>query len=225
MKLIGYIRVSSQIQVDEGYSLEEQEKKIRDYCRSNNHIVDFIFDKAESGKKENYKLRKGYNELWRVINEYDGIIVASFNRFGRSFLGLLEDIEKLRALNKQFISLREGITDIYSPSGKLMIGVFSTIAEFQIENMKEARQAGYKFALEHPELRKAGKKPIGHPKMQLNNDLIKLYKAGMSKRLLCDTFKMSLPTLNLRLKEAGLSRQIVRKKEVIVRKVGEENGN
>ena len=200
-KLIGYIRVSSDIQVQKGVSLEEQTETIQKWCKDHNYIVDLIYDKGQSGKKENYKLREGYNKIWRDIDNYDGLIVASFNRLGRSFYGLLEDIEKLSNMKKEFISIRENITDISSPTGKLIINIFSAIAQFQIENMREARYAGYKYLFEHPESKKIGKKNIGHPRKEISSEVINDLKNGVKKEVITKKYNISLPTLNLRLKE------------------------
>ena len=52
IKVVGYKRVSTELQREDGYSLEYQEKEIIQYCRDNQlELVGIYGDEAKSGTK------------------------------------------------------------------------------------------------------------------------------------------------------------------------------
>lgn len=84
MKLVGYLRVSTASQVDDGQGLEIQEETIRGWARRHNHrIVRWYRDEGVSGSSES---REGLEDALMAIkfNGADGIAVASLDRLARS---------------------------------------------------------------------------------------------------------------------------------------------
>lgn len=50
-KAFGYIRVSTALQVEDGYSLDDQENRIRQHVKANDMaLVDIYRDEGKSGK-------------------------------------------------------------------------------------------------------------------------------------------------------------------------------
>lgn len=128
--VVGYIRVSSQEQVDVGVSLERQEALIRSYAKSKGYSkVEIIADRGISGFKDD---RPGFQELRDLClsGRVQTVIVADLSRLSRSVRSTLAFIEDV--LNKggiDFISLSQNI-DTTTPIGKMFLMFSSMMAQF-----------------------------------------------------------------------------------------------
>ncbi len=115
-KAIGYIRVSTQEQVDIGQSLRRQEEAIKDYCRYKKVEVSFISDQGISGFKDS---RPGYQELIKLCSQkkVDTVVVYELSRLSRSVRSTLAFVEDMVDRNGiEFVSLKEEI-DTTTPMG------------------------------------------------------------------------------------------------------------
>lgn len=144
----GYIRVSTVMQVNDGFSLEAQEYRIAQECKKNNlFLKSFFIDRGISGKSIDN--RNGLKELRNEIKENEWIIIASVSRLARNtkeFLGLVEEIENKSA----HLIVMDLNLDITSPSGKLVLTFMASQAQFERELTSER----VKSVLDH--LRKNG---------------------------------------------------------------------
>jgi site-specific DNA recombinase len=99
MQAIGYVRVSTDRQAEQGVSLEAQEAKIRAMATVQSaELLDVIVDGGESAKSLN---RPGLQRLLELFNagKVEAVIVAKLDRMTRSvkdLCGLLELFEKRR---------------------------------------------------------------------------------------------------------------------------------
>ena len=66
----------------------------------------------------------------------DVVVVWRFDRFGRNLRHLVTSIEELAATGVSFVSMGESI-DTSSPTGRLLLGVFGSFAEFEQERIRE----------------------------------------------------------------------------------------
>jgi DNA invertase Pin-like site-specific DNA recombinase len=86
MKVIAYLRVSTERQVKDGYGLADQEKQIRAWCKANgHHLVRVVEDDAKSGTLEAAE-RPGLLDVLKAIRsgEADGIIMRDLDRIART---------------------------------------------------------------------------------------------------------------------------------------------
>lgn len=60
---------------------------------------------------------------------FDAVLVYRYDRFARSLKHLVNALEEFRSLGIEFISLHEGV-DTSTPNGRLIFGIFASIAEF-----------------------------------------------------------------------------------------------
>ena len=84
MKVIGYVRVSTQEQADGGVSLAAQESKVRAYASLHDlDLVEVIIDAGESAKTIK---RPGLQNALAMLKrgEASGMIVAKLDRLSRS---------------------------------------------------------------------------------------------------------------------------------------------
>jgi site-specific DNA recombinase len=105
---IGYIRVSTKQQIS-GNSLSYQKEAIEPYCESNYiDLVNIYSDEGFSAYKERPQFKTGINQI-RTNPRINGIIVNELSRFGRSTIELIQLINEINQLGKQFVSIKESI--------------------------------------------------------------------------------------------------------------------
>lgn len=132
MKKVGiYIRVSTQEQANEGYSIQAQKERLISYCKAKDwHIVDIYTDGGYSGSNLD---RPGIQKLIADIEKIDMVLVYKLDRLSRSqkdTLYLIEDI--FLKNNVDFVSMNESF-DTSTPFGRAMIGILSVFAQLERE--------------------------------------------------------------------------------------------
>src|SRR5271167_1172678 len=136
MQTIGYVRVSTDRQAEQGVSLEAQEAKIRAMATVRSaELLDVIVDGGESAKSLN---RPGLQRLLTLINagEVQTVIVAKLDRLTRSvkdLCGLLELFEKRKVA---LISVAESL-DTGSAAGRLVITIMGAVSQWEREAIGE----------------------------------------------------------------------------------------
>ncbi len=71
----------------------------------------------------------------------DAVVVYRYDRFARSLRQLVNSLEEFRALGIDFVSLHEGV-DTSTPNGRLIFGIFASIAEFERELIRDRVRSG-----------------------------------------------------------------------------------
>jgi DNA invertase Pin-like site-specific DNA recombinase len=75
----------------------------------------------------------------------DVLLVWRFDRFARSLANLVNSLEELRGLGVDFASYQENI-DTTSAQGKMLFGIFASIAEFERALIVDRINAGLRRA-------------------------------------------------------------------------------
>ena len=140
MKRVGcYLRVSTSEQ-----TVENQRNDLRAYCaaRGWNNVIEY--SDTASGTRER---RPGLDHLMSEVKSrrVDVVVVAAFDRLGRSVRHLVETLELLRHLDVEFISLREQI-DTGSPLGQAVFTIIAAIAQLERSLIVERVRAGLRRA-------------------------------------------------------------------------------
>ncbi len=136
MLTIGYVRVSTDRQAEQGVSLEAQEAKIRAMATVQGaELLDVIVDGGESAKSLN---RPGLQRLLALVNagKVEAVIVAKLDRLTRSvkdLCGLLELFEKRKVA---LISVAESL-DTGSAAGRLVITIMGAVSQWEREAIGE----------------------------------------------------------------------------------------
>src|SRR5258708_3237716 len=136
MRTIGYVRVSTDRQAEQGISLEAQEAKIRAMATvQGSDLLDVIVDGADSARSLN---RLGLQQLLALVNEgkVQAVIVAKLDRLTRSvkdLCGLLELFEKRKVA---LISVAESL-DTGSAAGRLVITIMAAVSQWEREAIGE----------------------------------------------------------------------------------------
>src|SRR4029077_1485177 len=104
-------------------------------------------DAGVSGAKEH---RPQLDVLLAVCRKrrVDAVVVYRYARFARSLRQLVNALEEFRSLGIDFISLHEGV-DTSTPNGRLVFGIFASIAEFERELIRDRVRSGLALAKSH----------------------------------------------------------------------------
>jgi DNA invertase Pin-like site-specific DNA recombinase len=128
MKTAIYARVST----TNGQDCGMQTRELREFAKRRGWIVAAEYvDKGISGAKE----RRPQLDLLMADakrRKFDSVVVYRYDRFARSLRHLVNVLEEFRSLGIDFISLHEGV-DTSTPNGRLVFGIFASIAEFERE--------------------------------------------------------------------------------------------
>ena len=142
-KAIGYIRVSTEQQVDEGVSLEAQKAKIVAWCKANDYdLVNVYMDAGISGKSMDK--RTGLADALKAVKKDMVLVVYSLSRLARSTQDTLSIADGINKAGADLVSLTERI-DTTGAMGKMM---FTLMAAFnQLE--RDVTSERTKTALQH----------------------------------------------------------------------------
>jgi len=160
MKAAIYGRVSTTAQ-----DTNLQMREVRQFVQRRGwQIAEEYIDKGISGSREKRPaLDKLMSEAKR--RRFDAVVVYRYDRFARSLRHLVNALEEFRALGIEFVSIHEGV-DTSTPNGRLVFGIFASIAEFERELIRARVRSGLAAAkargiqLGRPALRKFTAKEI-----------------------------------------------------------------
>lgn len=130
MKAGLYIRVSTEEQAREGYSIEAQKNKLTAYCQIHDiDIFGYYIDDGISGKSLE---RPRVQELMADIKnkKIDTIVVFKLDRLTRSVKDLLMLMDLFDKHKTKFISLSEQI-DTSSATGRMFVQLLGVFAEWE----------------------------------------------------------------------------------------------
>jgi site-specific DNA recombinase len=137
-----YIRVSTEEQAKQGFSLAAQEDALKNYAQALGYEIFQIYrDEGKSAK--DMKHRPALQMLLKEAEEkkFNAIFVYKLDRFSRSLKDLILTIEKIKEWQVDFISLQDKI-ETASASGKLMFHIISSFAEFERDIISERTRFG-----------------------------------------------------------------------------------
>ena len=127
-KAIGYIRVSTQGQADEGVSLEAQRAKIRAWCELNDAELVAVFEDAGlSGAS--MKGREGLDAALKATGKGMALVCYSISRLARSTRDMLHISEQLDKKGADLVSLTEKI-DTTTAAGRMVFKMLAVLADF-----------------------------------------------------------------------------------------------
>ena len=156
-----YCRVSTGDQ-----TCDNQLRDLREYCRARGwtDVREFI-DTGISGTKER---RPALDKMMAEVKarKVDVVVVAAFDRAGRSVRHLVETLELFRHLGVEFISLRESI-DTGSPLGTAVFTIIAAIAQLERSLIVERVKSGLRRA-------RAEGKRLGRPRLQVSERQLRI---------------------------------------------------
>lgn len=178
-----YIRVSTDVQAEEGYSIEAQKERLTGYCVSKGiKEYEYYIDGGFSGSN----LERP--EIKRLIREaqegkLNCVMVYKLDRLSRSqkdTLYLIEDI--FNPLQIDFVSINESM-DTSTPMGRLMLGILSAFAQLERENIRERTRMGMKQRVKNGLWMGGGRIPFGYDYDSEKGILVPNEQAGIVRKI------------------------------------------
>lgn len=172
MRVVIYVRVSTQEQAKEGYSIQEQIERLQKYCEAMGWIVVKVYtDAGFSGATMD---RPALNQMIREIKagNADKVLVYKLDRLSRSQLDTLYLIEKVfLANNTDFVSMNENF-DTSTPFGRAMIGILAVFAQLEREQIKERMMMGKEARAKEGKYAGSWAVPIGYDYIPEKDSLV-----------------------------------------------------
>ena len=137
-----YVRVSTDAQFEEGYSIEAQEKKLKQWCEVKEFTNYQVYqDGGWSGSNlERPEMKRLISDI--MNHKVNRVVVYKLDRLSRSQKDTLFLLEELFIPNNvEFYSMNENF-DTSTPYGKAMIGILSVFAQLERENIRERTRMG-----------------------------------------------------------------------------------
>ena len=168
MRVAIYARVST---ADQNEAMQVEELRQRCQHREWNIASEYV----DHGYKGATSRRPELDRLMRdaAKSRFDVVLVYRFDRFARSMRHLVTALDEFRSFGIDFVSLHEGI-DTSTPNGRLIFGIFASIAEFEKELIRDRVKSGLASA------RRRGAR-LGRPRHGVDPArAVELRKQGMS---------------------------------------------
>lgn len=141
-----YIRVSTEEQAKEGYSLNAQRARNRAYCEARGWIVRNVY--ADEGRSAFHDVRRPeYERMLKESETWDVVVVVNMDRVWRNAKRFMEMMDRFREIGKEFVSVEDNI-DTSSASGRFLMDVMARMKQFESEQIGERvlRAMDRKFA-------------------------------------------------------------------------------
>ena len=163
--LIGYMRVSK---ADGSQVLDLQRDAMIAAGVSERHL----YSDTASGKKDD---RPGLATCLQALREGDTLVVWKLDRLGRSLRHLVNIVHDItsRGIGLKVLTGQGAAIDTTTPAGKLVFGIFASLAEFERDLISERTRAG--LASARARGRKGGRKP------KMTSAKLRLAQAAMGK--------------------------------------------
>ena len=138
-----YIRVSTEKQADEGFSLDAQESRLRAYCEAQQWNVcpgHIYIDAGISGKSTD---REQFQAMMQAakLGDIKRIVTMKLDRLARNTKDFLQLVETLQGDGCDLVLIKESF-DTSTPQGKFALTMFAAIAELEASTITERVMSG-----------------------------------------------------------------------------------
>jgi DNA invertase Pin-like site-specific DNA recombinase len=174
--IIGYARTST---TDQKAGLEAQERDLRAAG------VERIFQEQTSATGP----RKALTEAMDYARDGDTLIVTKLDRLARSVADLVEITKQLEAKGASLRVLNLNL-DTETPTGKLMLNLLGSIAQFERELMLERQREG--IAKAKAEKKYKGRKPTARAK---TDDIKRMADSGMTREAIASELNIGVASV------------------------------
>lgn len=143
-KAIGYVRVSTDRQAEEGLGLQVQERAVRAWAKAHGlALVDVLRDEGESGAN-GLDTRRGLAEALARIERGDAstLVVYRLDRLARKLLVQLTVIDRLAQVGAEVVSVSEPEVDGPDELRELIRNVLGSIAAYERAVIRGRLMAG-----------------------------------------------------------------------------------
>ncbi len=137
-----YIRVSTDKQAEEGFSLEDQQARLTAYCMAQGWELcpEHIYVDKESGKST---ARDNFLAMLHAAEAGDlrRVVVLKLDRIARNTADFLSVVKRLQARGCDLVIVKENF-DSSTPQGKFALTMFAAIAELELSTIHDRTMSG-----------------------------------------------------------------------------------
>jgi len=137
-RVIGYIRVSTQGQSEDGISLDAQRARIAGWAAFNGYALAGVFEDAGLSGADPH--RPGLSAALGTIRQGDALVVCSLSRLSRSTRDMLELSDRLGKAGADLVSISEKI-DTTTAAGTMVFQMLAVLSEFERNQTRERTRA------------------------------------------------------------------------------------
>ena len=191
-----YIRVSTQEQAAEGYSLGEQEARLRKYCEAMGWILVKVYTDGgfSGGNLDRPALKAMIKEIEK--GSADIVLVDKLDRLSRSQFDTLYLIQEVFSkFDVAFVSRAEAF-DTSTPFGRAMVGILAVFAELERERIKERMADGREGRAKEGKW-KGGKLPTGYDYNPATGFLVINKYESEQVKMVVDMFNHRVPVYSI----------------------------
>lgn len=201
MKVYSYVRVSSKDQ-----HIDRQNEAFEKFANENQITSYQVFQDKQSGKDFE---RKGYQELLKVLERGDLVVIKSIDRLGRNYDLIIQEWTKItKTIGADIVVLDMPLLDTREKKNNLtgkfisdiVLQLLSYVAETERNNIKSRQAEGIKIAKEK------GVKFGASCKIQdqeIEKEFVNDYNNGISIALLMGKYHLSKPSVIAMAKRLG----------------------
>jgi putative DNA-invertase from lambdoid prophage Rac len=139
-RIFGYVRVSTDMQAEDGQSLEVQRRQLEGWAMQRGATLDSVAVEAGVSGSIPFHERPEGGTLWRLARRGDTVVAAKLDRMFRSASDCLAVVEafKARGVSLFLLDLNGGADDV-SGNGiaRLFLTIVSAFAEFERDRIGE----------------------------------------------------------------------------------------
>lgn len=132
-RAVGYIRVSTSMQVEDGVSIETQEYEMRRYCEQQGwELVTIYTDEGKSAYRDDLRNRPQLDAAMTSAErgEFEVLLVRDQSRLARKLRVSLALMARLADAGVRFDAVMEHVDEV-SPEGRLSLHMKASLAEYQ----------------------------------------------------------------------------------------------
>ncbi len=153
-----YVRVSTDEQAAEGYSIDAQREILESYCIVEDwEVADVYADDGYSGRTTR---RPAYQRMMAEMDRWDAVLVLKMDRIHRNSRNFMNMMEVLDRNHKDFVSSTEAL-DTENALGRFVIDMIQRIAQLESEQIGERTYMGMREKAETLGETTGGKRTMG----------------------------------------------------------------
>lgn len=134
-----YVRVSTEDQAREGFSLEAQRERLIAYCQAKAWDVAKVY--VEDGHSGRTIRRPAYQEMIAERTSWDALLALKMDRIHRNSRNFMAMMDDLRSWGKDFVSATESL-DTSTAMGRFVVDIMQRIAQLESEQIGERVKMG-----------------------------------------------------------------------------------
>lgn len=190
MKVVTYSRCSTS---HHEQNPDIQVRQLRQFVKDRSwELTEEIIDHGYSGGTDK---RPGLNRLLELCRtkKVDVVAITKLDRLFRSLKMLVTTLDEFQSLGITFVSISDGV-DYSSSSGKMILQIMGSLAEFERSLVRERTLAGLKYAKE------VKGKRLGAPEKYSKDLILKLGEQGLTYPEICKLVGCSEATVSRHLR-------------------------